>query len=130
MSKPKRYLAFLAYLLPIFGWLYVLLFHKKEKFAVYHAKQSMMLTITAIGAQAVWAVIAWVVSWVPFIGPVIAVALFSLVIATYMLLAVVWITGMIYALQAKARPIPVVGGWAQWIQERLASADDSDKQKG
>jgi uncharacterized membrane protein len=115
VSKPKRYLAFLAYLLPIFGWLYVLLFHRKDEFAAYHAKQSLGLTVIAIGAPAIWAVVAWIVSWIPLIGPIIAVALFSLVIATYMLLIVAWVTGIVYALQAKAKPIPVVGGWAERI---------------
>jgi uncharacterized membrane protein len=115
VSKPKKLLAFLAYLLPIFGWLYILLFHRRDKFAVYHAKQSLGLTIVAPGALAVWAVIAWIISWLPLAGPIVAAALFSLVIATYMVLVIAWITGMVYALQAKAKPIPVVGGWAQRI---------------
>ena len=115
MSKPKRHLAFLAYLLSILGWLYVLLFHRKDEFAAYHAKQSLGLTIIAIGVLVVWTVVAWIVSWLPLAGPIIAVALFSLVIATYIVLAMSWVTGMVYALQAKAKPIPVVGGWAQRI---------------
>ena len=115
MSKPGRNAAFLAYLLPIVGWLYVLLFRRKDEFAVYHAKQSMVLTMTAVGAPAAWAVVAWIVSWLPLAGPIISVALFALVILAYVFLAVTWVIGMVYALQAKIKPVPVVGGWAERI---------------
>jgi len=115
VSKPGRNAAFLAYLLPIVGWLYVLLFRRKDEFAVYHAKQSMMLTMTAVGAPAVWALFAWIVSWLPLAGPIISVALFALVILAYIFLAATWVIGMVYALQAKMKPVPVVGGWAERI---------------
>jgi uncharacterized membrane protein len=115
MSEPKRDLAFLAYLLPIVGWLYVFLFQRKDEFATYHARQSLGLTVMAIGAPVVWAVIAWIVAWFPLVGPVIAAVLFALVILIYILLAVVWVVGMVYALQAKKKPVPVLGGWAERI---------------
>jgi uncharacterized membrane protein len=118
VSKPGRNAALLAYLLPIFGWLYVLLFHRKDEFAIYHAKQSVMLTMTAIGAPVAWAVVAWIVSWLPLAGPIIAAALFALVILIYIFLAVTWVIGMVYALQAKVKPVPVLGGWAERIPIR------------
>lgn len=119
MNKPKRTFAFLAYLLSILGWLYVLLFRRKDKLAVYHARQSLGLTILAVGGPLVWAGAAWVLSWIPLVGPVLAAALFSLIILTYIVLIVAWIVGMVYALQAKVKPVPVVGGWA----ERLPVGD-------
>lgn len=115
MSKPGRNAAFLAYLLPIFGWLYVLLFHRKDEFAIYHAKQSVMLTMTAIGAPAAWAVVAWIVSWLPLAGSIVAAALFALVIFIYIFLAAIWVIGMVHVLQAKMKPVPVLGGWAERI---------------
>lgn len=115
MSKPKRHAAFLAYLLPVVGWLYVFLFHRKDELAVYHAKQSVVLTMTAVGAPAVWALVAWIVSWLPLAGPVISAALFALVILTYLFLAVDWVIGMVYALYARMQPVPVLGGWAERI---------------
>ena len=115
MSKPKRHLAFLAYFLSILGWLYVLLFHRKDEFAVYHAKQSLALTIVAAGTPAVWAVVAWIISWIPYYGSIIAITLFAFVIASYILLIVDWVVGMVYALQAKTKPVPVIGGWAERI---------------
>lgn len=115
MSKPRTSPAFLAYLLPVLGWLYVFLFRREDEFAVYHAKQSMALTIAAIGAPVVWAVAAWVVAWIPLVGSVIAAALFALVILAYIALGVIWMVGMVYALQARMKPVPIVGTWAERI---------------
>ena len=113
MEKPNKSLAFLAYLLSIVGCLYVLFFHRGKKFAVYHAKQSMMLAIVAVIAPVIWIVVGWGLVWIPLVGPLVAAALFSLVMATYILLAVVWIVGMVYAQQAKMKPLPVIGEWAE-----------------
>jgi uncharacterized membrane protein len=115
VSKSSRNLAFLAYLLSIVGWLYVLLFQKKDKFAVYHAKQSMTLTIVAVATPAVWAVVAWILTWIPLAGPLVAAALFAMVIVIYLFLAVAWIVGMVYARQAKMKPLPVIGGWGERV---------------
>ena len=115
MKAPKRYLAFLAYAVPVLGWLYVLLFQREEKLAVYHAKQSLVLTITAVLAPVVWAIAAWILALVPLLGSVTAAALFALVILIDICLAVTWVIGMIYALQAKMKPVPVFGGWAEKI---------------
>jgi uncharacterized membrane protein len=112
VSKTRTFPAFLAYLLPVFGWLYVFLFRKEDEFAVYHAKQSMTLTIAAIGAPVVWAVAAWVFAWIPLLGPVIAASLSALVILAYIALGAIWIVGMVNALQAKMNPVPIVGRWA------------------
>ena len=114
MSK-QRTLAFLAYLLSILGWLYVLLFQRKDRLAVYHAKQSLVLTLVAIGVLAIWGVMAWVISWIPLVGPLVAAAAFSLVLLTYLFLIVVWIMGMVHALQAEAKPLPLVGRWVERI---------------
>lgn len=113
MNKPQKIPAFLAYLLPILGWLYVLVFHRKDEFAVYHAKQSLVMTITAIGVPLIWAIVAWAIAWIPLVGPIVAAALFALVILTYIVLAATWIVGMVYVSRAKMKPVPVVGGWAE-----------------
>jgi uncharacterized membrane protein len=105
--------AFLAYLLSILGWLYVLLFQREDKLAVYHAKQSLVLTLTAIGALVVWALGTWILCWIPLVGPLLAAATFALVILLYLFLGVAWIIGMVYALQTKMKPLPIVGGWAE-----------------
>jgi uncharacterized membrane protein len=116
-TQPKITLAFLAYLLSIPGWLYVLLFRREDEFAMYHAKQSLGLTIAAIGAPVAWALVAWIISWVPLVGPVVAAATFALVILAYIVLFAVWIVGMVYALRGRARPVPVFGRWAERLTD-------------
>ena len=81
MSKQKV-LAFLAYLLSVLGWLYVLLFQRKDKLAVYHARQSLVLTLVVVGSFVTWLLGAYVLSWIPLVGPLIAAATFSQVILT------------------------------------------------
>jgi uncharacterized membrane protein len=105
--------AFLAYLLSIPGWLYVLLFQREDELATYHAKQSLGLTLAAAGSVVLWLLGTWVLTWVPLVGPLLAAAAFSQVILVYMFLFVVWIIGMVYALQSKMQPLPLVGGWAE-----------------
>ena len=107
MSK-QRVLAFLAYLLSVFGALYVLLFQREDKLAVFHARQSLGIALAAVGSVVVWLLGAWVISWIPLVGPLLAAAAFSQVILLGMFLVVVWILGMVYALQAKMRPLPLV----------------------
>jgi uncharacterized membrane protein len=113
MNKPKRYLAFLAYLLSFIGGLYVLLFHREDEFARHHAKQSLGLAVVALGALVAWAVVGWVVSWIPLVGPIVAASLFALVIVTYVALVALLLVGMVRALRASVKPLPVVGDWAQ-----------------
>lgn len=108
MHKPARLPAFLAYLLLIFGWLYVFLWHRDNRLAVYHVKQSIALVVAAVGTIIGWAVIAWLISWIPF-GAILGAASFSLVIAVYVLIVIDWIIGMVYAWQAKTKPVPVLG---------------------
>jgi uncharacterized membrane protein len=115
VNAPKRHFAVIAYLVPVLGWLYVLLFQKKDRFASYHAKQSMMLAVAAVAAPLIWAVAAWLLVWVPLLGSVIAAALFALVILAYLSLAALWVAGIVYAVQAKAKPLPVIGGWVERI---------------
>ncbi|MCK6628982.1 MAG: hypothetical protein L6R45_27865 [Anaerolineae bacterium] len=117
METTNRFPAFLAYFLLIFGCLYVFIFERRDKFAVYHAKQSLLIVLTALAAPLVWAVVAWLLSWLPF-GFLLGVALFSLVVATYIFLGVIWLLGMLYVSQTQAKPLPLIGGWAKWIPIR------------
>ncbi len=75
----------------------------------------MMLTATAIVAPVVWVVIAWFLTWIPLFGAVTAAALFALVIPLYITLVALWIVGMVNALHAEMKPLPVVGDWAEWF---------------
>ena len=92
--------AFLAYLLGIVGFVLVLLLKKDNKFAMYHAKQSLVLFIC-------W-VVVMILTPIPIIGwiggPILGVCLFIL-----------WIIGIINALTDKMKPLPLIGKFADKI---------------
>jgi uncharacterized membrane protein len=95
-----RLFAFLAYLLSIIGFLIVLLAKKDNKFAMFHAKQSLVLFFGWVISGVVW------VLPLPLVGPLIAGVLYALV----MILSIV---GIIYALTGQETKLPVVGQIAE-----------------
>ena len=123
MRGRSGYLACLAYLLGVIGWLYVLLFQRKDEFAVYHAKQSMAITLSALIAPVAWVVSAWIIAWIPSVGPIVSVALFSFVIMMYLALLVAWVMGIAYALRGRMRPVPFVGRWGERLPITTAYPD-------
>jgi uncharacterized membrane protein len=111
MSSSTRLPAVFAYLIPVIGWLYVYFFQRKNSLAVYHLRQSIGLFLFLIAALVGWAVIAWVLAWIPYVV-VVSMALFTIVIAAYLFGLVAWIMGMINALKNVSTPLPVFGQWA------------------
>jgi uncharacterized membrane protein len=114
VETTNRFPAFLAYFLLIFGCLYVFIFQRKDEFAVYHAKQSLLIMLTALVIPIVWVAATWLLSWLPF-GFLFGMALFSLVIATYIFLVAIWLLGMLHVSQIQTKPMPIIGNWAKWI---------------
>ncbi|MEM7033533.1 MAG: hypothetical protein AAF629_28540 [Chloroflexota bacterium] len=112
MNPPKRFSAILTYLLLVIGWAYVLILDRKNEFAIYHTRQSIMLVIVAIGSFIAWVIFAWLISLLPLVGPFVAASTFSLVISVLIAVVYGWIVGVIHALRAQWKPIPFFGGWA------------------
>ena len=100
MDEGKLY-GFLAYLLGIIGFWVVLLTKKDNKFAMYHAKQSLILFIAYIICYIVFMIP--VVGWF-FLGPIISI-----------ILLVLWIIGMVNALNGKEKELPLLGKFAEKI---------------
>jgi uncharacterized membrane protein len=98
-----------SYLLSLPGALFVLLARRDDPFAVYHARQSLALAIIGIAAPLVWAIVAWLLAWIPTLGAMLGVILFALLIATYVGILFSWIVGMVYSLKGKVRPLPLFG---------------------
>ncbi len=113
VKRSSQVLAVLAYALLIFGWILVVIVARKDRFAAYHARQSLALSLAVIVAPVVWIVLGWLIAWIPGVGVVVAAASFSLVIGVYLVAAVAWIAGLINAAQANLRPVPFFGGWAR-----------------
>lgn len=138
--QPSTAISFLVYFVPVLGWLVGLIFLRRNVVAFYHACQALALTLGAIFVPLVWAVAGWVVAWIPLVGPVTAIASFSLVMAAALAVVVAWFFGLSNALQAKIEPVPFFGRWGERIFLRLvrppegvalvvepdADADDAD----
>lgn len=98
--------AFLGVFLTIIGFIIVLLAKKDNKYAMYYAKQGLMLFIVGI----VFAMLGWILIFIPFLGLAISWIL-------NLLLAILWIMGWVYALQGEMKPIPVIGVYAEkWFK--------------
>jgi len=105
----SRYPAFVAYLLGPLGWLYVGIFQRKNRFAVYHTLQAIGLLLFIAAMFVGWYVLAWLLSWIPVAGPPLAIMLFTLVISALIVAVVLWIVGMCYALRGRVAPLPMIG---------------------
>ena len=106
----SRVAAALAYI-PVVGWLYVFFAQRQNSLARYHLKQSIGLVLFLIAVLGVWAVVAWVLAWIPY-AFVFSVALFALVIAAYAYGVVALLLGVRNALRLRFAPLPVFGDWA------------------
>lgn len=117
MRTSQRLLAFLAYLLSVVGWVIALLFARRDRFVVFHTKQSIALLLFLLAVTAGWGVFAWLTAWFPFMFN-IGIAAFGIVIAAFVFAAVVWIRGMSNALRGHILPLPIVGAWARRLPPR------------
>jgi len=91
----------------IIGYIWILflvplLAKKDNKFALYHAKQGMMLFIVWV----VFFVATLIVGWVPIIGLLLSALM-------WIVLLVLFVIGIINAATGKYAPLPVVGKTAE-----------------
>ena len=98
-----RTVAILAYLTPI-GFIVAIILHGGRKTAVgtYHLRQCLGLYITAL----VFGVAMMVIGIIPLIGPLIG-------FLNFLGFVVLWIMGLIAAINGQQKPMPVVGGQFQ-----------------
>ncbi len=111
MNTSQRFPAFIAYLLPVIGWIYVGLFQSKNQFARFHMRQSVGLVLFLILITAAWGVLTWLLSWIPFMF-VFGIALFSIPLVCFVFSVIAWIIGMVNALRNRVANLPVIGGYS------------------
>lgn len=106
MAKSKdsdsNLFAFLGVFLTVIGFIIVLLTKKDDKYAMYYAKQGLVLFFAAV----IISVAAWILHWIPFIGWFVEWVLWVLWI-------IAWIMGMVYSFSGDMKEIPVLGGFAK-----------------
>lgn len=115
MDSSSRLAAAFAYL-PIVGWLAVWLTQRRNAFAMFHLRQAIGLIIFLIAVPASWAIITWLISWIPF-GFLVGNALFALVIAAVVFGVVAWVVGIVNALRGRAAFLPLFG---RLVNQRLS----------
>ena len=91
------------------GWIiaYVMHGNNKTQIGAYHLRQTLLLHI-------LW-VITWIIRWFLLFIPVIGWMLFWLSWVIFIGLLVLWIVGLIAAINGEEKPIPVLGPWAQQL---------------
>jgi uncharacterized membrane protein len=106
-SGEDRISAVLAYV-PVVGWLYVFLLQRKNTLALFHLRQSIGLFLFLILVVVVWAVVAWIIAWIPY-AAALSVATFTMVILAFIFGVLAWLMGVINAMSNKAKPLPIFG---------------------
>jgi uncharacterized membrane protein len=111
MDKTQRFPAFLAYLLPVISWIYLAVFQRKNRFAIFHMRQSIGLFLFVILITLAWGLASWLLAWIPY-AIILAVVLFTFPLVAYIFSAIAWIIGMINALRNMETPLPMIGGYS------------------
>lgn len=117
-----RMFAVLAYVLPIAGAIIGLLVDGANPLTRAHARQSLAAILTLALAFFVWAIGGYVLSLIPIAGPIVAIALFSLVIAMAIFLAANWLISLVMALRGEERTIPFANRLVLRLAGELRSA--------
>lgn len=105
--------AILAYLLGIIGFLIVLLAKKDNKFAMYHAKQALMVNIAAIVVAIPLAIVMMVLMFIPFVNIVAGILGMLFWLCFVLCLLVLVVMGIIAAINLQMKPLPVIGTLAE-----------------
>ena len=82
----------------IVGWLIALLRGTREE-SKFHLNQSLVLILTNI----IWGVIGKVLAFIPIIG-------WLAIPIGYLIIFVLWLMGLIYAVQGQEKAVPFIGG--------------------
>jgi len=101
-------LSLLCYLIPVVGPIVMLTLSRDSRVARSHGQQVLAMEVSLVGLFAVWGMVAWLLAWIPTIGPMTAAMLFAVVIAGIFGLAVLWAVGLVQALRGKEIHLPIV----------------------
>ena len=101
-------IAIVSYL-TIIGWVIAWVMHSKNKTAIgaYHLRQTLGLMVVGLAFY----VIQTVLIFVPYFGWLINLLFIPLGLGLFVL----WILGLIYAINGDTKPVPVIGAKAQQL---------------
>ena len=119
----SRIFAVLAYVLPVVGGAVGLAIDGSNPLTRHHARQSMAAVLTLVLGFVVWAVGGFIIGMIPIVGPIVALALFALVIALAIFLALNWVYSLVMAARGLEREIP----FANRLASRVFGKGDKAK---
>jgi len=103
-NSDSKLFALLGILLTIIGYIIVYFTRKEDKYAMYYAKQGLVLFIAWI----IVAIASWIIGFVPVVGDIIGTVLWAVTFA-------LWIVGIIYSLSGEEKEVPIIGVFAKRI---------------
>ena len=99
-TDDSKIFAFLGVFLTVIGFLIVYLAKKEDKYAMFYAKQGLVLFI----AWVIAGIAGMILFFIPFIGMLL-----------YLVMLVLWIIGIVYSLSGQEKAIPLIGNFAEKI---------------
>lgn len=102
--------AFLGVFLGLIGFVIVLLTKKENKYAMYYAKQGLVLTIACIIVWIPLWIILFILAFIPVIGWIFG---WILAAVFWVFFLVLWFIGWINALSGVEKPIPLIGQFGE-----------------
>ena len=82
---------------------------------MFHVRQSIGLFVFLAACFAAWAVLTWVLGWIPF-GFMVGIGLFTMVIVAFFFGIVAWVIGIMHSLQGRMVILPLFGKMANSIR--------------
>ena len=103
-SSGSKFFAFVASFFSILGFIFALLFVRKDKYVMFYAKQSLVLFVVSV----LVGIINSGLAFIPILGGIIRFALGIFVF-------ILWLELWIYALSGKAIEVVLIGKYARKI---------------
>jgi uncharacterized membrane protein len=101
-DSESKLLAFIGVLPIIIGYVLVVLTRKEDKYAMYYAKQGLILFIAFVIA---WAACG-MLRWIPQIGDILGFIVEAIAI-------ILLVIGIVYSLSGEEKEIPIIGPFAK-----------------
>jgi uncharacterized membrane protein len=104
----EKVLCLIAYLFSLPGALIVRMAGKNSKPCLHHARRSLELFLFIFFLFAAWAVIALLLTFIPYLGFPIAMAIFGIVVAASIFSLVLCIMGIVSVFREKTIIFPLI----------------------
>jgi len=99
-------IAIISYL-TIIGWIIAFVMHgnNKSQLGSFHLRQSLFLMLTGFGVS----ILQWILIFIPILGWIISILLYFVLLGLFVL----WIIGLIAAINGEEKEVPFLGKKAQ-----------------